>query len=498
MSHLRANPKVVPFVGTTSSYFAPFGHDFGRPGVHSQPLAPRVVHDVLRSPGQPLDPEARAFFEPRYGHDFSRVRVHADQRAGESARAIGAAAYAVGWEIAFAEGRYQPRTADGRRLLAHELAHVAEQKGAAELDPNLEIGHPSDVAERSADAAAERALQGRRQTSLRASEATATLRRTPIDSWAGTFDGDDPKPIVNIGTEDGVVKGAYGAKTEIRFSPKGVAHADEVALVQTAASLWDGQPYYIGSESERKSTAARSTAAGTHIDQPDPSARTPLAGMKDPPATSNDLAVSRPGPNVQFGNPATKKGEPIEIIEGTNPNQAVLVDQPTIGDVPDEVAVSQTLQTAALAVSGPRRGVYYGAVTWGWHKEAGERKVILEPLKAATSPQAGPKYNDAPTQEFGAASDLWNKTITDKNNRLPLPIASGKFVAHTGTPLMDIAAGSKRVASLDLHTRVEITGQTDQKHPDWVSVIVTDGSQVGKQGWAETRFLSDLKVKRSQ
>jgi Domain of unknown function (DUF4157) len=340
VSDLRASAAVVPFVGTPSSYSARFGHGYGRSGARSQPLAARVVHDVIRSPGQPLDPEASAFFEARYGRDFSRVRVHADHQAGESARAVGAEAYAVGWEIAFGEGRYQPQTTAGRRLLAHELAHVAEQKGAAEPGPNLKIGHPSDGAERNADTAAERALQGRAQTSPRAVEAPATLRRTTIASWAGTFDGDDPKPIVNIGTEDGVAKGAYGARTEIRFTPKGVAHADEVALVQTAASLWNGQPYYIGSEAERRATAARSTAAGTHIDQPDPSARTPLAGMKDPPAASSDLAASRPGTNAQFGNPPTKKGEPVEIIEGTNPNQAVLVDEPAIGAVPDEVAVS--------------------------------------------------------------------------------------------------------------------------------------------------------------
>src|SRR5215212_3769005 len=58
--------------------------------------APPIVHDVLRSPGQPLDPTTRAFMEPRFGHDFSQVRVYADTKAAESARAVRALAYTVG------------------------------------------------------------------------------------------------------------------------------------------------------------------------------------------------------------------------------------------------------------------------------------------------------------------------------------------------------------------------------------------------------------------
>lgn len=64
---------------------------------HAEPsTVPPIVHEVLRSPGQPLDPAARTLMEPRFGHDFSRVRVHADAAAHESARAVGALAYTVG------------------------------------------------------------------------------------------------------------------------------------------------------------------------------------------------------------------------------------------------------------------------------------------------------------------------------------------------------------------------------------------------------------------
>jgi hypothetical protein len=79
--------------------------------------------------GEPLAPGLRAFFEPRYGHDFSRVRVHTEADAGQTARALNARAYTLGHEIAFAPGEYQPETREGRALLAHELTHVVQQSG---------------------------------------------------------------------------------------------------------------------------------------------------------------------------------------------------------------------------------------------------------------------------------------------------------------------------------------------------------------------------------
>ncbi len=92
--------------------------------------APGIVHEVLQSPGQALDPSSRTFFEPRFGQDFGHVRVHADGRAARSAQAVNALAYASGPNIVFADGRYSPGSGEGRRLLAHELAHVVQQSAA--------------------------------------------------------------------------------------------------------------------------------------------------------------------------------------------------------------------------------------------------------------------------------------------------------------------------------------------------------------------------------
>ena len=97
--------------------------------------APPVVDEVLSSPGQPLDPATRAFFEPRFGHDFGRVRIHADAEAARSAQAINALAYTVGSDIVFGNPRSSPDSSDGRDLLAHELSHVVQQADWAGAAP---------------------------------------------------------------------------------------------------------------------------------------------------------------------------------------------------------------------------------------------------------------------------------------------------------------------------------------------------------------------------
>ena len=93
----------------------------------SASTAPPIVHEVLGSPGRPLDANTSAFMGPRFGHDFSQVRVHTDARAAESAQAVNALAYTVGRDVVFGTGQYAPGTMAGRKLLAHELAHVVQQ-----------------------------------------------------------------------------------------------------------------------------------------------------------------------------------------------------------------------------------------------------------------------------------------------------------------------------------------------------------------------------------
>jgi hypothetical protein len=122
--------------------------------------APPIVDEVLESPGHPLDAAIRSFMEPRFGHDFGKVRVHTDQKAAESARAVNALAYTVGSNVVFAGGQYAPGKPSGRRLLAHELTHVVQQRGMRNAAPQtkLEVGPANDSLEQEADRFAEKVV----------------------------------------------------------------------------------------------------------------------------------------------------------------------------------------------------------------------------------------------------------------------------------------------------------------------------------------------------
>jgi len=105
-------------------------------GPRESAVAPPIVHEVLNSPGHPLDRVTRDFFNARFGHDFSRVRVHTDLRAGNSAKAVGVHAYTVGNDIVFDSGQYSPASVKGRKLLAHELAHTIQQRPVLSRQPD--------------------------------------------------------------------------------------------------------------------------------------------------------------------------------------------------------------------------------------------------------------------------------------------------------------------------------------------------------------------------
>ena len=90
---------------------------------------PSAAEAVIRDIGRPLDLDTRSVMEAQFGHDFSRVRVHDDNRAAESAESLAARAYTVDRHLVFGRGRYAPSTREGRRLIAHELAHVVQQSG---------------------------------------------------------------------------------------------------------------------------------------------------------------------------------------------------------------------------------------------------------------------------------------------------------------------------------------------------------------------------------
>ena len=108
----------------------------------------------LSSRGSALPESVRSFMEPRFNADFSAVRVHTDAHAHELARTVNAQAFTVGRNVVFGSGYYAPQTDSGKRLLAHELAHVMQQSGAGEIrrqpiradDATIQVSHPAPPA----------------------------------------------------------------------------------------------------------------------------------------------------------------------------------------------------------------------------------------------------------------------------------------------------------------------------------------------------------------
>jgi hypothetical protein len=148
-------------------------------------VAPPIVHHVLRSAGAPLPDGVCREMEQRFGHDFADIRIHADARAGESARAVEARAYTVGRQVVFAPGEFNPRSGTGQRLLVHELTHAAANPPDRQVPPgDLHVSSPDDAEERQA---------------VLASQATQTHPAAPISGAVSLMRQQAPVDLASLG-----------------------------------------------------------------------------------------------------------------------------------------------------------------------------------------------------------------------------------------------------------------------------------------------------------
>ncbi|HEV7745427.1 MAG TPA: DUF4157 domain-containing protein [Pyrinomonadaceae bacterium] len=150
---------------------------------------PPSVDQTLSSTGQPLDSNTRAFFGPRFGRDFSDVRVHDDASADASARSVNALAFTVGHHVAFRGGQYSPNTQGGQRLLAHELAHVVQQNGAG-LQIQRTGPAPSTAAGSDFDVVG------------KPDETASDLNRIHFDKDSAVVDSDEETKLAAFSTDD--------------------------------------------------------------------------------------------------------------------------------------------------------------------------------------------------------------------------------------------------------------------------------------------------------
>ena len=430
--------------------------------------APDNVLAALRSPGQPLDGATRSFFEPRFGYNFANVRVSADSSSAKSAEELRAKSYTGGSRIVFAANEYQPGTAEGRRLLAHELAHVVQQ-GRARRTTNVAIG----------------GLPNAGGVLGALTPAPQHVQRAPQKNWAGKFSDDVYRPI----SEPNVSPPRYAAHIELSFLPEKTVDAENIAFVQTAQMLITDRegadprihrPYYVQTDKDESVFSNRLLSddpetLGTHIDQ-STKERTPLYSMtgasdtdiKSKKKTASPLAASTPTKFSDFGFRTDKKGT----------KAATMTDQPGL-DAEKGASAFGKFETTALAVEGAQRGTYYGTVKWGFTKAAGETEAKLDPFVLSQSSAPSDTFFEA-AKRFGAS------TTTAGEQSVPLPTSGNRYANADVTLRSSPDKGS--VAKISLNTMLETLDDSSNK--GWVKVIVAGGDHSGAMGWLKASELS--------
>ncbi len=130
-------PERPAWLGNKTHPANSFLHKMKQQNLAELTEVPTVVNEVLSSPGQPLESDTRAYFEERFGHNLSKVRVHTNAKAAESALKVNAVAYTVGHNVVFGRGHYVPNTYQGRHLLAHELVHTIQHNSKKEIKTEI-------------------------------------------------------------------------------------------------------------------------------------------------------------------------------------------------------------------------------------------------------------------------------------------------------------------------------------------------------------------------
>lgn len=381
----------------------------GPSGGTSSPLrAPAIVNDVLRSSGQPLDTATRAFMEPRFGHDFSNVRVHTDEKAARSAAAISARAYTYGNDIVLGAG--SPDTAG--HLMAHELAHVRQQQAGGAL----------------------------------------AVRRSRLPTHFGEFEDVSYQNLTdNAGHEIGV-------EMYMKFHPGPSVRADLIGTTQSAEGKFNGTQITSGNYGQHSATSGAGT--GSFIDRvegaPNPLSNTPatpvaggdaakladyqpmapVTALTAPQQATTATAIGATGRHYSVG---AQYGFSKVVAGALTTQPAEFYDAPMVSGA--GANSEQVFETTALAVAGTQNGTYYGSVEWGWRKDAAGAFTRL-PFRVIAQ--------GIPSATFLTAASIWNPSK-----------ASFGYVTTRATNLLDAAMHT--LTALPNNSELTPTG-TQEKH----------------------------------
>jgi hypothetical protein len=336
--------------------------------------------------GRPLDAEVRADMEGRFGSDFSAVRIHTGSEAGQLNRELAAKAFTHGANIYFGPNQYAPGSQPGRRLLAHELTHVIQQKSA---------------------------LVQRK-----------VIQRASVNTAGGTWKTNTYIPVPD------------GAQIELEFQPNATVTARKIGLIQKSLKVEKGVNYDV--EARRKYEAgedlmpaqkrkAQRSEGLSHLDR-DIKANNPIYGAPDL-ARGQDLSAT-PLSKLDMSAKAQRKGTASNYQLGyryksgliTHKRSAKLWDRPNLPGALNELTRDRTkisemtFETTAVCLEGADKDSYYGSVQWGWKLRDPAVGVELLPLAV--------KSAGATSASMKSVMTNWNAgefKEGEANPQIPLP-----------------------------------------------------------------------------
>lgn len=386
-----------------------------RAAAHAPAHVARRV-DARRGLGAPLAPDLRAPFESHFAHDFSAVRVHADAESAALSHALGARAFTVGRDVFFGAGRFAPGTPAGRRLLAHELAHTVQQRGAAEhalvqrdtdaeaegkigVKAAIDAGKMAAVAGVDGATFKATACQGpnrglaeeiaqdasRMQPPKQAAQTREDVRSRAAAALACDVAFKFTRAFKGDYTVTGKTKEERGVYVSIQmdYGSKTCGNCDKVRPVQAIRNVT-----LSGTGASRKIETA----------EPDTAVRKTRSGWSDPKAPSRGWRIDQ----------TTSATSPFYVdaaiygSEGSSSASAVLRDAP--GDWTSDRKMGKDFLTCAICENAGKPRTALGCVRWGYVID-GTGAVSFNPAKPEPTCGAPPEFRDAATRWDGISGN---------------------------------------------------------------------------------------------
>lgn len=463
-------------------------HEKKKPATNSHNFLDKSGSEsFFKSKNNALPPQLQQNLESSMQQDFSGVEIHKDS---ERARELNALAFAEGEAIHFAPGQFDPGSTEGKNLIGHEFAHVAQQRDGSVQPTNVMHDgtalNDDKSLEHDADKRGENAAAGNSismyhsspmgiRNSVGAAQAKGNVAQLAKQTSHYGEWFDDTYSLIASGQRRGV-------DMTLRFKPGPNVDAELIGLTQTHQAIHNGAAFYLNSDQFYKGHAIQSADAinnkrvgltdeGTHIDRVKQYNNPIYPVQSEPSASLADTNVSAGWGQhgFRFTDSATKT---------LKQQDAKLIDSPAVGSVDMRKNSAQVFETAAIATKGRQAGTYYGSVQWGWTTDAAgaHKKIDFKVVSQG-----------APSSTFFKAAGIWNagKSSTGADT-VDLPIVDVKLISNPAG--VDIGLGPV-YTHLPPGTRV-------RELPVFVSMIetmieVVDGPFIGETGKVRNSDLSD-------